>query len=79
MMRESGLNDDGLGLESVVRGTCFIVTVLGVVWRESLRCLAMELLFLGLKRSVRGAELDFGRLVGVDAARGTEARRTLLD
>lgn len=76
MVRESGLND-GLGLEPG-RGTCLIVAVLGVIWRESLRCLGMELRFLGLERSVRGAELDFGRLVGVDAAGGTEARRTLL-
>ena len=73
---ESGLNG-GLGLEFGC-GTYFIVWEFGMDWRESLRCLAIVLLCLGLARSVRGAELDFGRLFRGDAAAGTDARRALL-
>jgi hypothetical protein len=43
-----------------------------------MRCLVIPVLCLGLARSAREAELDFGRLFGVDDAAGTEARCILV-
>lgn len=43
-----------------------------------IRCLAIPVMCLDLARSAREAELDFGRLFGVDDAAGTEARCILV-
>jgi hypothetical protein len=69
--------NEGLGLE-VGRRACFVLPFLGIIWRDARLCLAAVMLCLGLARSVRGAELDFGLFFGVDDTGGTEARRALL-